>query len=253
MLNTDEKAHFSQLLDDIEQISAAASHDLRDALRVALQQCALARQGCDAAAQGALAEAERCIEDTLANVAALRQYAYLAQDMERAQPLSLEGVLQMARLNNAAVMSACEGRIDWQLPAPILLTAKPKQLEMMFTHLFENGLKYNPNPRPHVVVHLRDTPAGLECVVQDNGDGMEPEFAYLVFGLFKRVEPDGPVRGCGAGLSFAKKVAENHGGSISLEADPGYGCRVKVLFPHALRHHAQESGFSAAMPFSSRG
>lgn len=233
MLSAEEKTQFAHLRDDIEQISAAASHDLRDMLREAMEHCRKLRGYTDPSGLSALAEVERCIEGTMENVAALRQYAYLAQNLERVQPVSLEGILHKARLNNATLLAEKNGRISWEGEMPAV-EGRPAQLELMFTHLFANGLKFNTSPTPEVQVRFSNTGHFYDITIEDNGTGMEPEFAYLVFGLFKRAEPDGPVKGCGAGLSFAKKVAENHGGHIQLHAEPGYGCRVTITLPHVL-------------------
>lgn len=235
MLTAEEKRQFRHLREDIEQISAAASHDLRDQLREALRHCAQLRELVGYEAMPLIQEVEQCVQGTMENVAALRQYAYLAQNLERPQPLSLEDVLARSREHFATQLAARHAAISWDagLRAPLL--GRPAQLELMFRHLFDNGLKYNRSPRPEVRVAMQDTGHLYECVIEDNGDGMEPEYAYLVFGLFKRVEPDGAVRGCGAGLSIAKKVAENHGGAIALACEPGYGCRVTVTLPHGNR------------------
>jgi signal transduction histidine kinase len=47
-------------------------------------------------------------------------------------------------------------------------------------------------------------------------------------------------RGAGLGLSIVKSLVELHGGSMSLESEPGRGTRVTVRFP--------ESGVRSAEP-----
>lgn len=251
MLSSEEKIMFHHLRDDIEQIAAAASHDLRDQLREALTHCKTLRENTDVAALPVVEKVEQCINDTLANVGALRQYSYLAQNLETVQPLSLEGVLQKARLNNAELLAARNGSISWSPSLPAI-EGRPAQLELLFTHVFQNGLIYNSSPNPQVSVNVVNTGHFYECIIEDNGDGMEPEFAYLVFGLFKRIDPTGPIRGCGAGLSFAKKVAENHGGVMMLDSEPGCGCRVTLTLPHRV-DAAQDALFVSTGRSSSGG
>lgn len=232
MLSAEEKTLFNHLKDDIEQISAAASHDLRDQLREALRHCEDLRGMTGHEAAPLIRQIESCIQGTMDNVAALRQYAYLAQNLERPQPVAMEDIMARARETFASQLIARHARIVWDTDLHAPLLARPVQVEQMFMHLFDNGLKYNRHPQPEVRVTVNDTGHFYECAVEDNGDGMEPEFAFLVFGLFKRADPQGVVKGCGAGLSFCKKVAENHGGSISMRCEPGYGCRVVVTLPH---------------------
>jgi light-regulated signal transduction histidine kinase (bacteriophytochrome) len=232
MLTAEEKVLFAHLRDDIEQISAAASHDLRDHLREAMKYCQDLREMSGLEAQPLISRIEECMQDTMDNVAALRQYAYLAQNLERAQPMALEDVMARAREHFAQQLIARHAHISWSAGMHAPLLGRPAQLELLFRQLFDNGLKYNGSAQPEVHVTVNDTGHFYEISVQDNGEGMEPEFASLVLGLFKRVNPDGVVKGSGAGLAYCKKVAENHGGSIAMQCEIGYGCRVVVTLPH---------------------
>lgn len=241
MLTAEEKVLFAHLRDDIEQISAAASHDLRDHLREALKHCQDLRDMNGLEGQPLIGRIEECIQDTMDNVAALRQYAYLAQNLERAQPVALEDIMARAKEHFATQLVARHAHIHWSagLHAPML--GRPAQLELLFRQLFDNGLKYNSHPQPQVQVTVHDTGHFYEVTVEDNGEGMEPEFSALVFGLFKRVDPDGLVKGSGAGLAYCKKVAENHGGSIAMQCEVGYGCRVVVTLPHVEQKSPENS------------
>ena len=57
--------------------------------------------------------------------------------------------------------------------------------------------------------------------------GIEPEVKSRVF------EPYFSTRaaGTGLGLAIARKVIEDHGGTISLESSPGQGTAVTILLP----------------------
>lgn len=228
----DEKTNTtSHLLDDIEQISAAASHELRDQLREAMRYCEELRRISGADGAPLLSHIEHCIESTMENVGALRLYAYLAQNTEPVQAVSLDDILIRAKAKFQGTLLLNKGGIEWNEQAMPVLRARSKQLELLFTHLFDNGLKYNRSAAPMVRVELRDTGNFLEVMVEDNGIGMEPEYAFLVFGLFKRIDPMGPVKGCGAGLAIARKIAMNHDGTLSLSTEPGYGCRFTLTLP----------------------
>jgi signal transduction histidine kinase len=69
------------------------------------------------------------------------------------------------------------------------------------------------------------------CVVRvvDDGVGMnarDRERAVEEFFTTKRT-------GSGLGLSFARRVAEAHGGSVSLQSEEGTGTTVEIRFPAA--------------------
>lgn len=227
----EENEKIAHLLDDIEQISAAASHELRDQLREAMLYCDELRRVSGTAGAPLVTHIEHCISSTMDNVGVLREYSYLVQNSEKPQSIALDDVLVRAKARFHGSPLLNKGDIHWDIHSMPLLHGRPKQLELLFTHLFENGLKYNRSDHPTVQLKTIETENFHEIIVEDNGIGMEPEYAFLVFGLFKRIDPFGPVKGCGAGLAYAKKIAENHAGFLALETEVGYGCRFTLTLP----------------------
>lgn len=71
----------------------------------------------------------------------------------------------------------------------------------------------------------------LSLVVEDNGRGMEPEFAQKASDPFCTTRT---TRRVGLGLSLLKANAELCGGGLALQSEPGKGTKVKVWF--SLRH-----------------
>ncbi len=71
----------------------------------------------------------------------------------------------------------------------------------------------------------------VEIVVSDTGVGIDPELRERIF------EPYFSTRaaGTGLGLAIAKKVVEDHGGTITLESERGQGTSVRMLLP-SVRH-----------------
>ena len=79
----------------------------------------------------------------------------------------------------------------------------------------------------------RTQDGGAEFVVRDNGCGMtevEIEIALERFG-----QVDGGLarvhEGTGLGLPLARKLAELHGGSLTLKSEKGRGTTATVLLP----------------------
>lgn len=74
-------------------------------------------------------------------------------------------------------------------------------------------------------------------VVQDTGIGMDDSVISQIFKPLYTTKQNGH----GMGMSVVKQVAEEHGGWIEVESDPGKGTEVKVYFP-ALKEQAGLGG-----------
>lgn len=72
------------------------------------------------------------------------------------------------------------------------------------------------------------------CVlVSDSGVGMPREEIPKVFEKFYQIDPHntGQVRGFGLGLFYAREFIHQHGGSISMDSEPGLGTTVTITLP----------------------
>ena len=68
--------------------------------------------------------------------------------------------------------------------------------------------------------------------VTDTGSGIPPELQERIFEPFVRTEPPGhPRGGIGLGLSITRRLVALHGGSITLDSQPGQGSTFHVYLP----------------------
>ncbi len=113
------------------------------------------------------------------------------------------------------------------------LRADPRHIKQIVLNLVSNSLKFTPAGGKIRLEILVGDDQGLLLVVEDTGIGIEES------NIEKALEPFGqvgdiysrPFEGTGLGLPLAKSLAELHGGSLSLESQPGKGTMVTVRFP----------------------
>lgn len=114
----------------------------------------------------------------------------------------------------------------------------------LFRNLITNGLKYNDLPERERVVEVRAiTRDDLQedeygFAISDNGIGIAPKHHENVFRIFRRLHAkDQYGGGSGSGLSFVKKIVEQHRGRIWIESDEGKG----TTFYFTLREHKRDT------------
>ena len=116
-------------------------------------------------------------------------------------------------------------------------------LRSVFQNLIENALKYagDQPPRVHVSAALEPQPqAGREGDAQgsfwaiafrDEGIGISPEDQKHIFRFLSRVNIKPEVHGTGVGLALCRRVAEQHGGTISVKSATGMGSTFTLRLP----------------------
>jgi signal transduction histidine kinase len=114
-------------------------------------------------------------------------------------------------------------------------------LTQLCINLLENALKYSAGVGKQVEVKLDREPGCARMQVIDEGPGIEAEHLPHLFERFYRADqsrtytfPTGVVSspsGSGLGLSIARWIAREHGGSIQVQSSPGKGSVFEVCFP----------------------
>lgn len=112
------------------------------------------------------------------------------------------------------------------------------KIQRVFDNLISNAVKYSPRGGT-IRIEGRLVHPWLEISIADEGIGMTPEQAALVFDKFYRVNTsDTAVRGLGLGLTISKGIIEAHGGKIWIESEIGQGTRAVFHLP--LPEHSGE-------------
>lgn len=126
-----------------------------------------------------------------------------------------------------------EGIIDIDLQAENPeIQADEVHLTNIIFNLLDNANKYSPE-KPIIKITTENTEKGLSIKVSDQGIGMTKESIKQIFEKFYRV-PTGnvhDVKGFGLGLSYVKKMVEEHNGRINVVSKLGEGSEFEVVLP----------------------
>ncbi|MES2151128.1 MAG: ATP-binding protein [Pseudomonadota bacterium] len=213
------QARIRQYIFQRTQMLAAITHDLQTPLtRMRLR---LEKVG-DAELQ------ERLVGDLSAMQEMVREGLDLARSMdttEAMQALDLDSLLDSvcADATDASQKVQLAGR------AGMALMGRPMALRRCLVNLIDNAVKYG--QRAGVTVERVSGAARIR--IRDGGPGIAANELARVFEPFYRVETSRSREsgGTGLGLTIARNIAEQHGGSIALANHPAGGLEVTLLLP----------------------
>jgi signal transduction histidine kinase len=158
----------------------------------------------------------------------VEQFLSLARPLNlKPEPLSVEAFLNDITTLVAGDASSSNVKIDLKV-APGLpgLQADPNHLKQLLLNLIRNGVQAMPQGGT-LTIDARPDKDFLQLTVSDHGTGMTTETLAHIFEPYFTTKPNGS----GLGLSIARRIAEAHGGNITVESNPGRGSRFQVLLP----------------------
>lgn len=126
-------------------------------------------------------------------------------------------------------------KVSLQWPAQLPpLRIERASLRQILVNYVDNAAKHS-GAQGSIVVGARALGEQVEVFVQDQGSGIPSEDQSRVFERFFRVDKarTRASGGSGLGLAIVKHLAENAGGSVGLESEPGKGSRFWVRIPVA--------------------
>ena len=151
------------------------------------------------------------------------------------QEIDIHEIIETAVLNTDIKVNNKGGKISMKLNADNHIIKGDKlHLTNIFFNLIDNAVKYSEDNRPPKInVTTENSENRIKIVISDNGIGISKESQKKIFNKFYRV-PTGnvhDVKGFGLGLSYVKRIVDEHKGQISVKSEINKGTDFIIFFP----------------------
>lgn len=124
------------------------------------------------------------------------------------------------------------------------IPASSTQMEQLFYHLLSNSIKFSQKDILPVIAISCQEPASLiplsnlysdkqylEISIQDNGIGIDNSQLEHIFDMFSQLPSSETRVGEGFGLTFCRKIIQNHKGHISVQSKVNEGTTFLITLP----------------------
>lgn len=147
--------------------------------------------------------------------------------VEQNQMVSLNEILEEGL--NHGQRSAGNREISIGRQEKLSIKGNTHRLRQLLINLVDNAVRYTPEGGDITLSLFRD--GDYACLeVADTGIGIEPEHLENIFDRFYRADKarSRAKGGIGIGLAIVKRIAEQHGGTVTVVSEPGKGSTFTV-------------------------
>ena len=144
-------------------------------------------------------------------------------------PTTLQGTMSLMRerasRGEVALQLSCGSSVgDW--------IADERKFRQILLNLMSNAIKFTP-AGGQVSVEAQADAGQLQVAVRDTGIGIRAEDREVVFEEFRQGSGNhlAKMEGTGLGLALTRRLVELHGGTITLQSEPGRGSTFVVRLP----------------------
>lgn len=213
------QTQIKRYVDDITNMLAAISHDLR----TFLTKIRLVSDGIEDA---------QAKQELLKNISGMdqiiKEYLLFARN-ESSQESYVQTDIASLLQSVCDTLSDAGSQASYLGPDHAQLICQPVGMRRAMNNLVENACKYG----ERATVTLTDQVDAIQIMIEDNGPGIPPQFVERAFEPFQRLETsrNRETGGTGLGLSIARNIIHAHGGDIALRNPSKGGLQVLVRLP----------------------
>ncbi|HWJ71467.1 MAG TPA: PAS-domain containing protein [Sphingobium sp.] len=164
------------------------------------------------------------------NVLDLTQGAAGGLPIER-KPVEVEALLQEVASRFAAQAAVREIDVALTISPQIgTVTGDGRRIRQAIGNVVDNAVRYV-GTGGRVLLHAEGVGRMVRITVSDDGPGIDSKTQVRLFDAFARFGRDGEGQTSGLGLPLVRQLVEAHGGSVSLQSEPGRGTIVTIDLP----------------------
>lgn len=97
------------------------------------------------------------------------------------------------------------------------IRANEEMLKEVWINLLDNAIKFAPSGHT-IQVRITESDDGVRVSVVNTGSTIPPEQQKRIFGKFYQADPSHSTEGNGVGLAIVKRIAQLHGGEVSVQS-----------------------------------
>ena len=218
--------------EELNRFASVAAHDLNEPLRTiaGLSDLLVKRHGDKLPEDGQefLAHMSSSAERMGRLIDNLLAYARAGRQPRTTEPVAVLAAVQRVVDDLTAAIAERSADIIVDIAEDVRVDAEQSDVELVLQNLISNALKFGDPDAPRVELSCRREGPCWQIAVGDNGVGMDAEQQAHIFEAFHRAHDDRELRGTGLGLAICERIVHRHGGTITVESQPGRGSRFLV-------------------------
>jgi signal transduction histidine kinase len=146
-----------------------------------------------------------------------------------ALPRLVERTTQMFRERAVRHGLRLIGQVDPQIN---MIRVDERRLKQLLYNLLANALKFTPEGG-EIRITAERRGGSIVLMVSDTGIGIDLDHQQRIFDSFYQVDStlSKASQGTGLGLAVVRQIAELHGGTVTVESQPGHGSTFIVTIP----------------------
>ncbi len=222
----------------IGETTAALSHSIKNILQALRGGADVVEMGLKASNLNQTSKGWRIVSRNLDRIYNLTMnlLAYSKEREPRVQLININNIAReclelIAPLANEKGVMAVADLDEAHPPIPI----DPDGLHQVFMNLLGNAMDAVENEKGLIRLVSRFDAENNQSIIQviDNGSGIAPNIVPHLFELFHSTKGN---RGTGLGLAVARKIVEEHEGTITVQSKPTEGSTFTIRLPVRALH-----------------